>query len=94
MESQIKKEKTHVKITINEVNDDRDIILKNLQDCQEGNCTCPTNEYEKLAKIDITVKDESNEIFVDLIPKTGKEISINEIEKCLDHTASKLPKKS
>ena len=91
--SKVKKENSHVIVSIGEVDSDKDIILKNLQDCKDGNCSCPTNEYEKLENINIEVKDELNEIQVDLKPKKGVDISINEIKKCLDHTESILAKK-
>ena len=91
MKSNIKTEKDHILINISETGNDRDAILQNLNECKEGKCSCPTNEYEKLDKMNIDINEGNNNIEIDLEPKKGQFIAINEIEKCLAYTASHLP---
>ena len=90
MKSNIKTEKDHILINISETGNDRDAILQNLNECKEGKCSCPTNEYEKLNKMDITFNEVNNDIIIELEPKKDESIAISEIENCLDYTASHL----
>lgn len=93
MKSKIHKEDDHVIINITQIDDDQDAILQNLHACKEGKCSCPTNEYEKLENLEITIDTDLQEIKVDLKPKKNQAFALNEIEKCLDHTASTLATK-
>lgn len=92
MKSNIKKEKEHIIVNISQVGNDKNEILKNLNDCKEGKCSCPTDEYKKLEHLDIQINEDFDEIMVDLEPKENKKIEITEIQKCLDHTAKNLSK--
>ena len=93
MKSKINEKNNHVTINISQVDNDQDAILQNLNACKEGNCSCPTDEYEKLKNLDIRIDTEFNEIIVELEPKKDEKFAINEIQKCLDHTASKIANK-
>ena len=92
MKSDIKKQNERVIVNISQVGNDKNKILKNLNDCKEGKCSCPTNEYEKISNLDIKIDEDFDEIIVDLEPKKDKKIDIQEIQKCLDHTESDLKK--
>lgn len=90
MKTSIKEKNDHIIVNIDKVEDKKDEILKNLNDCKEGKCSCPTNEYDKLNNLDIIINNEMNEIILDLEPKKGQRLAVSEIEKCLDYTAKKI----
>ena len=90
MESSIKEKNNHIVVNINKIEDKKELILQNLNDCKEGRCSCPTNEYDKLNKLDIQVNDDLSEIILDLEPKKDHKIAVSEIKKCLDYTADKI----
>ena len=92
MDSSLKEKNNHIIVNINNIENKKDLILQNLNDCKEGRCSCPTNEYDKLNKLDIHVNTELNEIIVDLEPKLGQKIELSEIKKCLDYTAINVNK--
>lgn len=56
--------------------------------CQAGRCSCPTDEYEKLAAMEILHGDD--EIRLRLEPKPGQKFDLSEIAACLDHTTAKV----
>lgn len=92
MDSSIKEKDNHIIVNINKIEDKKDLILQNLNDCKEGKCSCPTNEYDKLINLDIQINDELSEIIVDLEPKEGQKIEVSEIKKCLDYTTDQINK--
>ncbi len=75
-------------IDVSEVKGNKEKLLQAFQECQEGRCTCPTQEYEKVAKFDI---DKSREaIHLSIKTKDGEEINKNEIENCLEYTKNRV----
>lgn len=63
-------------------------ILSAFQDCQDGRCDCPTDEYQKVATL--SVEREANDaISVRLVPKPGQRFDESEIDACLQHTVAK-----
>ena len=86
MKHKIEEKNNSINIEISDI-DNKDILIQNLRECQEGTCSCPTNEYEKLVKMEIQVSDDDNKINVHLEPKKGKSIKFEEIDKCLDHAS-------
>ena len=88
----MKEKNNHIIVNIYNVADKKELILQNLNDCKEGRCSCPTNEYAKLNKLDIQINEELNEIVLDLEPKMDQKIALSEIKKCLDYTANNINK--
>lgn len=74
-------------IAIEQVGDRKDRVLEALQECAEGRCTCPTNQYEQLQTIEISAKGDGVEIT--LTPKPGEVIDRQAIDQCLDYTVGK-----
>ena len=75
-------------IDVTEVKGNKEKLLQAFQECQEGRCTCPTQEYEKVAKFDI---DKSRKaIHLSIKTKDGEEINKNEIENCLEYTKNRV----
>lgn len=75
-------------IEVSEISEQQEQLLAELQACREGRCSCPTDEYKKLDSLEITA--QSGKISLRLKAKTGQVFDGSEIEKCLDHTESKL----
>ena len=77
-----------IDIKINNINDEQTALLEALQDCQQGRCSCPTDEYKKLESLDIEQSEDG--IQLRLKSKAGTQLDKNEINRCLDHTAEQL----
>ena len=59
-----------------------------LGECQAGQCSCPTNEYEKVEAMD--VESSADAIAIRLRAKPGTEFDTREIETCLHYTVTKV----
>ncbi len=70
-------------IEISETAGKEEPLLKAFQECQEGRCSCPTDEYSKLDSLE--VEKSNGNINLRLKAKKGQEFNKNEIEKCLDY---------
>ena len=56
-------------------------------ECQEGRCSCPTNEYEKVAAME--VEPTADRIAITLQAKPGTRFDAAEIAACLEYTVGK-----
>ena len=63
-------------------------FLKSVQECKEGRCSCPSQEYDKLASIEATASHDGVEIA--LRTKAGAELDAASIASCVDHTLRQL----
>ena len=59
-------------------------LLEAFGECQEGRCSCPTNEYEKVAAMH--VEPSGDRIAIRLQAKPGTRFDTSEIAACLDDT--------
>ena len=59
-------------------------LLESIQQCQEGQCGCPTDQYTKLSAIDI--ERGQDEVRVRLHPLPGERLDPDQITACLDYT--------
>jgi hypothetical protein len=75
-------------VEVAEIGDQQEGLLSEFQACQEGRCSCPTNEYEKLESLEIGKSPQG--ISLRLKAKAGQVFDSEEIEKCLDHADNKL----
>jgi len=62
-------------------------LLEAFGECQQGQCSCPTNEYEKVAAMD--VEPAEDRISITLRAKPGVELDTAEIAACLDDTVGR-----
>lgn len=53
-----------------------------------GHCTCPTDEYQKVAGMQVT--EAADEVVLHLQAKPGTRFDMTEISACLDHTIAKV----
>jgi len=63
-------------------------VLRALQECAEGRCTCPTPQYGKLDSV--TIVPGAGRIAIALKARPGETIDRQAIDKCLEHTAHRL----
>ena len=91
MKSKIVKKKNGIDIKITELNGAKEKLLEAFQECSEGRCTCPTQEYEKVETLNILGTDQT--IQLSIKSKKNSVINTKEIEKCLTYTKDKVSKK-
>ena len=88
MKYKVDEKKGGIDVTVAEVGNDKEKLLEAFRECQEGRCTCPTEEYKKLDALEITQQGDA--IQLHLKSRQGETIDKSEIEKCLGHTAARL----
>lgn len=92
MKHEIKECKNGLDITVDDIKNKKNELLNAFQECKEGRCSCPTEEYKNLESLEI---EETKEyIMLHLKSKEGREINKNEINKCLEHTERKITNKN
>lgn len=75
-------------VEVSEIEGKEEHLLTEFQACKEGRCSCPTDEYIKLDSLEID--HLAGKIRLRLNAKSGQAFDKAEIEKCLDHTETKL----
>jgi hypothetical protein len=76
-----------VAIEVTEVAGRQDELLQAFCECQEGRCSCPTDEYLKVAAMD--VQPTGDRIHIKLQAKPGTSFDPAQIAACLDYTVGK-----
>ncbi len=84
MEARIKPTEDGIEIEVTELEGKKQQLLEAFEECSEGRCTCPTQEYKKVESLEIVETDEA--IRLSLKAKPDEQIDTKEIEKCLEHT--------
>ena len=84
MEKYIKADVNGLKIELTEIQGKEKQLLAAFQECQEGRCACPTNEYSKLESLEIEQTD--GKLYLRLSSKKGEVYDSDEIGKCLHYT--------
>ncbi len=90
MKIKIDENKNGIDISVDDVKNDRQKLLEAFRECQEGRCSCPTEEYRKLASLEVEQSAEG--IQLRLKSRDGESIDKSEIERCLDYTAERVKK--
>lgn len=73
-----------VAIQITGVGERQGELLEAFGECAEGRCSCPTDEYEKLASMDVQPGEDRIDIRLEARP--GAMLDTSEIEACLAYT--------
>ena len=76
-----------VEIRVTETGNRAAQLLASMQECQEGRCACPTDQYERLDGMDVQSGDDA--ITVTLRPRVGERLDVSELRRCLDYTVAK-----
>ena len=90
MKYKVDQKKGGIDIKVADVGNDKQKLLEAFRECQEGRCSCPTDEYKKLESLEIA--QNGGEIQLHLKSKAGETIDKAEIEKCLCYTAERVKK--
>jgi hypothetical protein len=77
-----------VVIELTEVGGMQEELLEAFGECQAGRCSCPTDEYEKLAAMEVQSDEERITILLRVKPE--KVLDPSEITACLDRSVSKI----
>ena len=75
-------------ISVTETGSAGDRLLAAFQECSDGRCDCPTDEYRKVAEFNVDT-EEDDAITLRLVPKPGERFDESEIDACLQHTVAK-----
>lgn len=78
----IDREADALMVRIAETEGDRDRLLAAFDDCRQGSCGCPTNEYDKLDEMSV----DAGEDVVALVQKEGLALDPGAIEACVLYT--------
>jgi len=88
MKYKVESNKNEIKIEVSESKDKQKALLEAFQECQEGRCSCPTQEYSKLDSLEIENSDDI--IRLKLKSKPDEQFDETEISKCLEYTKRKV----
>ena len=88
MKYKIESTENEVNIEVTETKGKQDKLLQAFQECQEGRCTCPTQEYSKLDSLEI--EGDEDTIRLKLKSKSNVKFDESEIGKCLEYTKGKV----
>jgi len=58
MKYKIESTENEVHIEVSETKGKQEKLLEAFQECQEGRCTCPTQEYSKLDSLEIETNED------------------------------------
>ena len=88
MKYKVESAENEVNIEVTETKENQDKLLQAFQECQEGRCTCPTQEYSKLDSL--VIESDEDTIKLKLKSKPDVKFDESEIGKCLEYTKGKL----
>jgi hypothetical protein len=80
----ISNESSVVSIEVTGVAGHQNELLEAFQGCQEGTCSCPTDEYQNVASM--TADADESRIAIRLQAKPGAKLDVSQIKSCLDYT--------
>jgi len=84
----IRLEPTAMSIELTEVTGHREELLRAFQECQEGRCACPTDEYRKVASM--WIQPEEAGIAICLEAERGVRFDPSQISACLDSVVDRV----
>ncbi len=88
MEANIKPTENGIQIDVTELEGKQDQLLEAFQECSEGRCTCPTQEYQKVESLEVVAGEDA--IQLSIKAKDDQQIDTAEIEKCLEYTKKRV----
>ena len=88
MKYKVRSAENEVNIEVTESKGKQERLLQAFQECQEGRCTCPTQEYSKLDSLEIESGEDT--IKLKLKSKPDMKFDESEIGKCLEYTKEKV----
>jgi hypothetical protein len=76
-----------IAIQVIEVSGNQQELLDAFEECQAGRCSCRTDEYQKVARMEIAATDDEISLYLEARP--GTQLDAHEISACLNYTTSK-----
>lgn len=89
-EYRIREEDAAVSIELTDVEGRQDELLDAFSECQTGQCSCPTDQYEKIAEMQLDTDEQ--QITIQLQPLAGERFDTDELAACLDYTIAQTEK--
>ena len=89
-EYQIREQGTAVAIEVTGVEGKQEELLQAFGECQTGQCSCPTDQYEKVAGMQLD--SDEQQITIQLQPVQGERFDTDQIAACLDYTIAQSDK--
>ena len=86
----IRENDTTVSIELVGVEGKKDELLQAFNECQTGQCSCPTDQYDKVAEMQLDSNEQ--QITIQLQPLAGERLDTGEIAACLDYTIAQTEK--
>jgi hypothetical protein len=86
----IREDGTAFSIELTDIQGKQKQLLQAFGECQLGKCSCPADQYEKVAAME--VKPRTDEIATSLKPIAGERFYTGEIATCLDCTIAQTEK--
>lgn len=86
----IREEGNAVAIELTDVDGKQDELLQAFGECQAGQCSCPTDQYERVAEMQLDSREQ--QITIQLQPRAGQRFDTDEIAACLDYTIAQTEK--
>lgn len=87
MHYEISEDGDEVTMLVSGTGDSADALLASFQECQAGQCSCPTDQYERLEAID--VQAGADEIAIRLTPIAGQRLDVADLRACMDYTVAR-----
>lgn len=84
MKHTIEQNQNGINVEVTEIKGKEDELLKSFQECREGRCKCPTQEYKKLDSL--VIERNAGGIRLRLKSKPGEVFDDAEIKSCLLYT--------
>lgn len=84
----VKEKASKLSIEITDVSGQEHRLMQAFGECQSGKCSCPTDEYAKLASMKL--EQSGDRIRIELAPKPGERLNVAEIAACLDYTTDRV----
>ena len=88
MKYHISKNPDGLEIRVADLEGKEEQLVEAFRECQEGRCSCPTQEYQKLGSLQ--VEQSNGEINLRLVSRHGTQFDQAEIEKCLEHSKGRI----
>lgn len=88
MKYKVESNQSEINIEISETEGKQKKLLEAFKECQEGRCSCPTQEYSKLDSMEM--ENDEDSIRLKLRSKPGERLDETEIGKCLEYTEGKV----
>lgn len=77
-----------ISIELTAVGDHSAQLLAAFSDCRSGSCSCPSNEYEKLARLEVEQTEDAIRLRLDAKP--GEKFDTSKIAACLEYTTAEV----